>query len=41
MVGESGLGKTTFVRNLFAAYAKDPNFPVNDASSDEARQVAM
>ena len=31
VVGEAGLGKTTFVRNLFAAYARDPSFPVLDA----------
>lgn len=41
LVGESGLGKTTFVRNLFAAYAMDPNFPVNDAGAKDARQVCI
>ena len=32
-VGDDGLGKTTFVRNLFAAYASDVDFPVDDASA--------
>ncbi|KAI3438983.1 hypothetical protein D9Q98_001397 [Chlorella vulgaris] len=39
LVGESGLGKTTFVRNLFAAYARDASFPVNDASTPNAPQI--
>lgn len=41
LVGESGLGKTTFVRNLFAAYAKDASFPVNDASVPNAQRVKL
>lgn len=41
LVGESGLGKTTFVRNLFAAYARDASFPVNDASTPNAPQVNL
>lgn len=36
VVGEDGLGKTTFVRNLFAAYASDVDFPVADASAPGA-----
>jgi septin family protein len=36
LVGEDGLGKTTFVRNLFAAYASDVDFPVADASAPGA-----
>lgn len=39
LVGESGLGKTTFVRNLFAAYARDASFPINDASVSNADKV--
>lgn len=39
LVGESGLGKTTFVRNLFAAYARDASFPVNDASMPNAQRI--
>ena len=33
IVGEDGLGKTTFVRNLFAAYATDVEFPVADGTN--------
>ena len=39
LVGESGLGKTTFVRNLFAAFARDASFPINDASAPNAPRV--
>ncbi len=39
VVGESGLGKTTFIRNMFAPYAGSPDFPVKDASGPDARQV--
>ena len=39
LVGEAGLGKTTFVRNLFAAYARDSSFPVSDASVPNAQKV--
>ena len=41
LVGESGLGKTTFVRNLFAAFARDASFPINDASAPNARRVRL
>ena len=44
VVGESGLGKTTFVRNLFAPYAKTPDFPVADATAEDGknpRQVRL
>ena len=42
VAGEAGLGKTTFVRNLFAAYARDPSFPVLDAhgGGPEAQKVS-
>lgn len=36
-----GLGKTTFIRNLFAAYARDASFPINDASGPNARRVRV
>lgn len=39
LVGEDGLGRTTFTRNLFAAYARDASFPINDASLPHARRV--
>jgi septin 7 len=39
VIGESGLGKTTFIRNLFAAYAQDPNLIVNDASAPTSRDT--
>lgn len=39
LVGENGLGKTTLVRNLFAAYASDVDFPVADASESNATGV--
>lgn len=39
LVGDDGLGKTTFVRNLFAAYASDVDFPVADASGHGAGKV--
>jgi hypothetical protein len=40
-VGEDGLGRTTLVlvRNLFAAYASDVDFPVADASAPGAAAV--
>ncbi len=31
VVGESGMGKTTFVRNMFAPLAQNAHFPVADA----------
>lgn len=39
IVGDDGVGKTTFVRNLFAAYASDVDFPVADASGAGAAKV--
>ena len=39
LVGDDGLGKTTFVRNLFAAYAADVNFPVADATGEGSAAV--
>nr|BAD42341.1 CDC10 cell division cycle 10 homolog [Nannochloris bacillaris] len=36
IVGDDGLGKTTFIRNLFAAYAANIDFPVADASGHGA-----
>ena len=36
---QPGLGKTTFIRNLFAAYARDASFPINDASGPNAKRV--
>ena len=39
LVGDDGLGKTTFVRNLFAAYASDVDFPGADASAVGAGRV--
>lgn len=39
VVGENGLGRTTFIKNLFAPYAGDPNFPVKDASGPNARDT--
>lgn len=37
VVGESGLGKTTFIQNMFAAYSQDATLPVNDASAPTAK----
>lgn len=37
VAGETGLGKTTFVGNLFAAYSRDPNFAVSDASAQTSQ----
>ncbi|PSC73238.1 septin-7-like isoform X11 [Micractinium conductrix] len=37
--GEAGLGRTTFVRNLFCSYARDASFPVNDASAPNAKRL--
>lgn len=39
VVGESGMGKTTFIKNLFAAYAQDPDLKVNDASPPTSRET--
>jgi len=39
IVGDDGLGKTTFTRNLFAAYAANIDFPVADASGHGASTV--
>ena len=41
VVGESGIGKSTFIRNLFASYAPDPNFHVNDVPQDQERKVGL
>jgi hypothetical protein len=32
-------GKTTFIKNLLAAYAQDPDLAVNDASGPDAARV--
>jgi len=37
--GESGLGKTTFIQNLFASYAKDPDLRVAGVPGATSRQV--
>lgn len=37
--GESGLGKTTFIQNLFASYAKDPDLRVAGVAGATSRQV--
>jgi len=39
IVGDDGLGKTTFTRNLFAAYAANIDFPVADASGHGASTI--
>ncbi|KAK9844319.1 hypothetical protein WJX74_000764 [Apatococcus lobatus] len=39
VVGESGQGKTTFIKNLFASYAQDPDLHVNDASAPTCRDL--
>jgi septin family protein len=39
ILGDDGLGKTTFIRNLFAAYASDVDFPVADASGHGASTI--
>uniref|UniRef100_A0A1D1ZRQ5 Septin-type G domain-containing protein n=1 Tax=Auxenochlorella protothecoides TaxID=3075 RepID=A0A1D1ZRQ5_AUXPR len=39
VVGEAGVGKTTFIKNLFAAYASDPKFPVADTPARGARKA--
>ncbi|KAK9831503.1 hypothetical protein WJX81_003303 [Elliptochloris bilobata] len=39
IVGESGLGKTTFIKNLLAAYAQDPDLTVNDAAGPDAAKT--
>ncbi|BDA49236.1 probable Septin-7 [Coccomyxa sp. Obi] len=39
VVGESGLGKTTFIKNLLAPYAQDPDVKVNNVSGPEALKV--
>ncbi|EIE24975.1 hypothetical protein COCSUDRAFT_83668 [Coccomyxa subellipsoidea C-169] len=36
IVGESGLGKTTFIKNLLAPYAQDPDVKVNNVAGHEA-----
>lgn len=37
--GESGLGKTTFIQNLFASYAQDPNLRVAGVSGPTSKEV--
>ena len=32
-------GKTTFIKNLFASYAQDPDLHVNDASAPTCRDL--
>jgi septin family protein len=39
VVGESGMGKTTFIQNLFAAYAQDPNLKVASVAGPTSKQV--
>ena len=34
-----GAGKTTFIKNLFASYAQDPDLHVNDASAPTCRDL--
>jgi hypothetical protein len=34
-------GKTTFIKNLFASFAQDPDLEVNDASDPTSREVFM
>ncbi|KAK9818355.1 hypothetical protein WJX72_011182 [[Myrmecia] bisecta] len=41
VVGECGQGKTTFIKNLFASYAQDPDLRVNDAPAPTCRDVFM
>ena len=33
------MGKTTFIKNLFASYARDPDFKVASASTPTSREV--
>ena len=35
----AGMGKTTFIKNLFASYAKDPDFKVASASTPTSREA--
>jgi septin family protein len=41
VVGEAGQGKTTFIKNIFASYAQDPDLRVNDAPAPTSRQVFL
>lgn len=41
VVGECGMGKTTFVRNLFAAYAQSADLTVHDASAATSQGVFL
>jgi septin 7 len=38
VVGESGLGKTTFIKNIFASYAQDANLKVNDVPGATSKE---
>ena len=33
------MGKTTFIKNLFASYARDPDFKVASASTPTSREA--
>lgn len=35
----AGMGKTTFIQNLFAAYAQDPNLKVAGVPGPTSKQV--
>ena len=37
----AGMGKTTFIKNLFASYAKDPDFKVASASTPTSREARI
>ena len=39
-MSRAGMGKTTFIKNLFASYTKDADFPVASASDPTSRQVS-
>lgn len=39
VVGESGMGKTTFIKNLFAAFAQDPELRVNDVPGPTSKDI--
>jgi hypothetical protein len=35
------MGKTTFIKNLFASYARDPDFKVASASTPTSREARI
>ena len=37
----AGMGKTTFIKNLFASYARDPDFKVASASTPTSREARL